>query len=280
MKKVVLTGASGLIGKQAICPLKESGFEIIYLNRDNCDLFDENSIKDFLKLHKPTHLLHFAWDTKKGYLESEINNKYLEAGINLLKYFGEYGGKKAVFAGTCFEYKFKDEPLKETDELNPTTLYAKSKIKLMEKGFELSEKLGFDFGWGRIFYVFGSNEHPNRLTPYIINNLKNNSTVEIKCSQLIKDYMYTKDIAAAFTSFLNSEISGIVNISTAKGISLGDFAYEIAKQMNKENLLILKKEKTIEPLKIIGDNKKLKYDINFTPKYSLKEAVCDILHKS
>ena len=255
MKKVILTGASGLIGQQAICPLKESGFEIIYLNRDNCDLFNENSIKDFLKLHKPTHLLHFAWDTKKGYLESEINNKYLIAGINLLKYFGENGGKKAVFAGTCFEYKFKDEPLKETDELNPVTLYAKSKVKLMEKGFELSEKLGFDFGWGRIFYVFGSNEHPNRLTPYIINNLKNNSTVEIKCSQLIKDYMYTKDIAAAFVSFLDSNITGIVNISTAKGISLGDFAYEIAKQMNKENLLILKKEKTIEPLKIIGDNK-------------------------
>ena len=58
-KKVLLTGATGLIGKEIITPLKERGFEIYALTIDKnnpggvnwifCNLFDENSVKKALE---------------------------------------------------------------------------------------------------------------------------------------------------------------------------------------------------------------------------------------
>ena len=139
-KKVLLTGATGLIGKEIITPLKERGFEIYALTIDKnnpggvnwifCNLFDENSVKKALEEVKPTHLLNFAWATTGDYLTSEINFEFVKAGLNLIKIFKENGGNRAVYAGTCFEYEFKDKPLKEGGSLNPQTLYAVSKNAL------------------------------------------------------------------------------------------------------------------------------------------------------
>ena len=103
--------------------------------------------------------------------------------MNMLSAFKQNGGRRAVFAGTCFEYKFKDAPLKENDELNPLTIYAKCKVELFKQATEYCIQNGISFGWGRIFYVYGKNENEKRLTPYLINNLKNNKTTEIKCGQ-------------------------------------------------------------------------------------------------
>ncbi|MCZ9887878.1 NAD-dependent epimerase/dehydratase family protein [Brachyspira hyodysenteriae] len=71
--------------------------------------------------------------------------------------------EKTVFVGTCFEYKFKDTPLKENDDLNPTTIYAKTKNYLREMSELYSIKNNIDFCWGRVFYTYGDNENPNRL---------------------------------------------------------------------------------------------------------------------
>ena len=48
-KKVILTGSTGLIGKEAVHPLKNAGFEVICLTSKNCDLFDRANVVNFLK---------------------------------------------------------------------------------------------------------------------------------------------------------------------------------------------------------------------------------------
>ena len=143
-KKVLVTGATGLIGKELIKPLFEAGFDVyaITIDAENPNngvnwvkgsLFDEVFIKTTMESIKPEYLLNMAWATTGDYLSSDINYKFLNAGINLLKYFKDNGGKRIVCAGTCFEYKFKDEPLKETDELDvEKTVYTFCKNKLYE----------------------------------------------------------------------------------------------------------------------------------------------------
>ena len=213
MKKVILTGATGLIGQNIITPLKKLGYEIWALTIDEenpdfdinwikCNIFDEKSLKQAFEQIKPTHLMNFAWITGGDYLSNPMNQNFVLAGMNMLKFFKENGGKRAVFSGTCFEYDFIDKPIKEDNPLNPTTLYAQCKNELREKAQQYCSNNDLSFGWGRIFYVFGKNEKPGRLTPTIINNFKNGKEVTITCGSLLKDYMYTKDIAGAFANFL------------------------------------------------------------------------------
>ena len=288
-KKVLLTGATGLIGKELIKPLREHGFDIYAItiddiNSDNdvnwikCNLFDEISVKQVFENIKPEYFLNMAWCTTGDYLSSDKNYDFLEAGINLLKCFKENGGKRAVFAGTCFEYKFKDEPLKETDELEPEkTVYTYCKNKLHEIAQYYCKQNGISFGWGRIFYVFGRDESKTRLTGMVIDKLNNNEKVIIKNSDLLKDYMYTKDIAGAFAKFLDCDIEDTVNICTGKTISVGDYVLKIARYFGKEYLIELKNEKTNQPKIISGDNTKLTKEVGYKIQFSTDKAIEDIL---
>nr|MCR5289087.1 dTDP-4-dehydrorhamnose 3,5-epimerase [Treponema sp.] len=277
-KKVVLTGSTGLIGKEAIEPLKDQGFEVYCLTSKNCNLFDYGTVDRFIEQIKPDYLLHFAWITGGDYLTNQINIDYVEASMNLLKVFHKYGGKRAVYAGTCFEYEFKDKPLKETDPLNPKTLYAQCKVELFNKASEFCKGNDVSFGWGRIFYVYGHNEKKGRLTQAVVSNLNNNEVVTIKYGQLIRDYMYTKDIAAAFVQFLQSDVEGSVNICTGKGITLGDFALKLGKNLNKEKLVKIQNDITEQPISIVGDNSILQDIINFSSKSSFEENIASILY--
>ena len=91
------------------------------------DLFNVDSVESYVGAMKPQYLLHFAWYTGEGYLESELNNKFVNSSLELFKIFKKHGGKRIVSAGTCFEYKFTDELLKETSPLEPKTSYAKDR---------------------------------------------------------------------------------------------------------------------------------------------------------
>lgn len=275
-KKVILTGATGLIGKETIPYLEAEGFEVLTLSSKICNLFNKEEIEKIFAEFQPEYLLNFAWCATGDYLTSDLNYKFVDAGMNMLEAFKKNGGRHAVFAGTCFEYDFKPDPLKEDDPLNPLTVYAQCKVDLYKKAAEFCKNNNITLGWGRIFYVYGKNEHEKRLTPYIINNLKNNQPVEIKCGQLIKDYMYTKDIARAFVKILTSKTEGAVNICTGRGISLADYGMAIARKLGKTEYLTVKNEQTTQPPSIIGDNSRLNA-LGFTPAYNLEQALEEIL---
>ena len=283
MKKIIVTGITGSIGQYLISPLKELEFDIYGIGTRNFttdkfhyikqDINDYVGMEKVFKEIKAEYLIHLAWDTKKGYLDSDANFDLLYSSINMLKYFKENGGKKAVFIGTCFEYKFKDTPLKENDELNPITIYAKTKNYLREVSELYSIKNNINFCWGRIFYTYGDNENPNRLFPYIIDSLKEDKKVSINYSQLKKDYIFAGDIAKAISLIIDSNINGIINLCTSNAISLEEIALSIARKFNKVNLLELKKLDTKEPKIIVGNNSRLVNEIGFNDFITVDEWV-------
>ncbi|WP_288550703.1 NAD-dependent epimerase/dehydratase family protein [uncultured Brachyspira sp.] len=284
MKKILVTGINGLIGQYTIEPLKELGFEVYGIGTKNIttnkfqyiqlDINNSIEIENIFSRIKPEYLIHLAWDIND--LNSNYHFNLLVSSINMIDYFYKNGGRRAVYIGSCFEYKFKELPLKELDELNLTTTYSKCKNYLREISEFYCLKNNIDFCWARVFYVYGKNENPKRIFPYIINNLKENKKVIINHSQLKKDYMFAGDVAKAIALITNSDFSGIVNICSGKSISLKEFALIIAKKMNKEYLLEFKELNTDEPNIIIGDNSKLINEIGFND-YSNMEDVFDNL---
>lgn len=286
-KKIIATGVSGLIGSQILEPLNEMGYDVYALSRSEiasdtakyikCDIFNEQEIASVFNSVKPEYLIHLAWFTGENYLHSNINFDYINASMNLLKYFKQNGGTRAVFAGTCFEYDLSDAScLKEDSKLNPTTVYAKCKCILNELASLYCQSNDLAFSWGRIFYVFGKNENEKRLVGSLIRHLENDKEITIGSGKLLRDYMYTRDIACGFTNVLESDIVGDINICNGKGVLISDLVLAFAKQLNKEHLVRFEDNIGNQPPVIIGDNSKLK-SIGFEPKFSLEEAINDIL---
>ena len=290
MKKILVTGINGLIGQYITKPLEELGFEVFGIGTTNLDkinyisldINNHDKLSNTFSRIKPEYLVHLAWDTKKGYLNSNSNFELLSSSINMLKYFKENGGKKVVFIGTCFEYQFKDTPLKEYDKLNPITIYAKTKNYLRELSQLYCSRNNIDFCWGRVFYTYGKNENPNRLFPYIINSLLNNKKVSINYSQLKKDYMFAGDIAKAISLIINSNFNGTINLCSGIALSLDYIASLIAKKMGKLDLLELNRLNTNEYPIIVGDNSILitKFNFKFTNIHNIIDNIILSYNKS
>ena len=286
-KKVFLTGGTGLIGKETIPFLKENGFDIYALTLGDesdtkdikyikANLFDKTEIDNILHQIKPEYLLHFAW-LSTGLFNDNSNFDFLTASIDLLKSFVKNGGKRAVMAGTYAEYGYHNETLTETMPAEPINIYSKCKDFVHQISELYCQNNNVSFGWGRIFSAFGKEKDPRRLTSDVINHLLADEEVVIRSGSLIRDYIYAKDIAAAFVKFLDSSVEGTVNICTGKEMSIHDYVMTIAQLMGKENLVRFNEQASPQQQRVVGNPFRLNLEVGYTPKYSIKEALNEVL---
>ena len=188
MKQVLLTGATGFIGRHTIQPLAERGFDVhctyrttkpyIIPNENHvtwhqANLLNREDIKNLFDSVSPSYLLHLAWDvTPEKYLESINNFDWMVSSLHLLHEFAESGGAKAVCAGTCIEYDVRyGYCIENLTPTVPSTYYGSCKHQLQSIGEKYADKKGFDFAWGRIFQPYGPYEYPTRLVPSVIKSL-------------------------------------------------------------------------------------------------------------
>ena len=286
-KKIFLTGGTGLIGKETIPFLLKENFEIYALTIGEeqtssdvkyvkANLFDKNEIDKLLSEIKPEYLLHYAW-LSTGLFNDNSNFDFLTSSIDLLKSFVKYGGRRVVMAGTYAEYGYHNEILKETMPAEPINIYSQCKDFVHQIAEAYCKNNNISFGWGRIFSAFGKEKDPRRLTSDVINHLKADEVVIIRSGSLIRDYIYTKDIAAAFVAFLLSDVTGTVNICTGKETSIHDYVMKIARTMNKENLVVFNEQSSPQQVRVVGDSTRLNKEVGFTPKYTIDEAIKEIL---
>ena len=287
-KKVFVTGAKGLIGKETLQPLLNKGYKVYALTTGNIvqsdeinwvqgNLFDYAAMNNLLAEIKPTHLLHLAWQTT-GMFNDNINFDFLTASIELLKSFKQHGGKKVVIAGTYVEYAESKELLNEyTSLLEPQHVYGKCKNYLREIAELYCAQNNIDFAWGRIFSAFGFEKDLRRLTGDVISSLLNNKIVEIRSGSLIRDYIYSKDVACAFVEILDSDKNGIFNVSTGKATSIKDYVLTIARLIGKENLVVFNEQMSDQYKFVVGNNSRLVNEIGWVPKYTIKQALEEVI---
>lgn len=287
MKKVLLTGGTGLIGSQTVPYLLKDGYKVYVLTTGDeqsteditfvkANLFNKEAVNDITAAFKPEYLLHYAW-LSTGMFNDNMNYDFLTASIDLLKAFAKNGGRRAVMAGTYAEYGYHNETLCENMPAEPINVYSACKDFVRQIAESYCRNNNVSFGWGRIFSAFGKETDPRRLTSDVINHLKAGKQVVIRSGSLVRDYIYAKDIAAAFTAFLGSSVEGIVNICTGKETTIHDYVMMIAKTMGKEDLVVFEEQASPQQKRAVGDSTRLNKEIGFVPRYSIEQAVKEIL---
>lgn len=253
MKRVLLTGATGFIGRHCLPLLSARGGEVhavsckapqpnqLDVNWHQADLLDSQQVSNLIAKVQPTHLLHFAWFAVPGKYWTALDNfRWVQASLDLLQAFAQYGGQRVVMAGTCAEYDWKYGYCSErVTPLLPASVYGSCKhsLHLMLEAF--AAQTGLSAAWGRIFFVYGPHEHPSRLVPSVICSLLRGEKALCSHGNQIRDFLHVWDVAQAFVTLLDSQVSGAVNIASGQPVALREIIYKIAEKMGRPDLIHL-----------------------------------------
>jgi len=294
MKKVLVTGATGFIGRHSLPRLLESGYEVHAVggqrspeapSRDivwHCaNLLEPGEIASLVGKVRPSHLLHFAWYAVPGkYWTAPENLAWVRATVNLMQVFSDHGGRRAVMAGSCAEYDWKFDYCSELfTPCRPATLYGACKHGTQVLLDAWSRQAGLSSAWGRIFFLYGPGEYPSRLVPSVINSLLRNEPARCTHGNQVRDFMHVADVAAAFVELLGSDVKGTVNIASGVSAPLKEVIHVIADHLNKRDLVRLGAVPAPagEPDALIADIGRLRDEVGFRPRYGLKQGIAQTI---
>jgi len=289
MKKVLVTGATGFIGRNCLPLLIKNGYEVhaISFRNDqvqnknvfwyNADLLSKKESEDIISRVRPTHLLHLAWYTEhKKYWAALENNIWVDVSFSLVEAFRENGGKRALIAGTCAEYDWNYGVCSEdSTPLAPASLYGTCRDKLRQKIEKYSKESSLSFAWARIFFVYGPGEHPSRLVSSVIASLLQGKKIACSEGSQKRDFLFVEDVAAAFFSILESNFCGAVNIGSGAAVAVKDVINTISRKIGRDDLIEFSKLPLPqnEPALLIADTRKLEEEIGWHAKYDLNSGM-------
>ncbi|NET24738.1 NAD(P)-dependent oxidoreductase [Okeania sp. SIO1I7] len=289
MKKVIVTGASGFIGKHTLKTLGQKGFEVhaVYSQVQpqinamvkwyQANLLDTNQIKELFSKIKANYLLHFAWYAVPGkYWQAEENFLWVQSSLELLREFYQQGGQRVVMAGTCAEYDWRYGYCSEfITPRQPNTAYGICKQALQEMVKYYSDINQLSSAWGSIFFPYGTYEHPNRLVPSVIVSLLKGEVAKCSHGNQIRDFIYVQDAADAFVALLESDVMGVVNIGSGKPIAIKDVVYKIAHKFGRADLIKLGAiaSNPREPALLVADVSRLSNEVGWRSQFDLDKGL-------
>jgi nucleoside-diphosphate-sugar epimerase len=310
VKRVLVTGASGFIGRWSVPALLRFGYEVHAVRSGassrgapdehrglpdelrratlhTADLLDAAEVDELLREVKPTHLLHFAWIATPGvYWSSPDNFRWLSASEHLLRAFRLNGGRRVMMAGSCAEYDWARVGVCEetgsplaSEAAGALSPYAGCKIALQSTLADFGRKEHLSTAWGRIFFQFGPYESAERLVPSVIRNLLLNREAPSSHGNQIRSFLHAADVGEAFAAVLDSELEGPVNIGSDERIAIKDLLARISRQVGRADLLRVGARPAApgEPPLLVPDICRLRDEAGWRPRFTLDQGLSDAI---
>lgn len=229
--KVVVTGASGYIGRHVVDALIKMHHEVIAVDMINkgintdakflsLDIFSDDI---YNKLGRPDACIHMAW--KDGFNHvSDAHMGMLSQHYAFIKNMIDGGVKYLSVMGTMHEIGYYEGCVDENTPTNPLSMYGIAKNALRQSSLLLAEKSNTALMWLRAYYILGDDSNNNSIFSKITQmEHEGKASFPFVSGKNKYDFInvdeLAKQIAVASTQ---SEVTGIINCCSGKPVSLAD----------------------------------------------------------
>jgi nucleoside-diphosphate-sugar epimerase len=288
MKRVLVTGASGCVGRQALPLLVARGWEVHAVASKTpppdsdgvrwhrADLLDGDQTRAIVRSAQADAMLHLAWYIAPGrWAAAPENFDWLRASLELVQAFRAEGGTRLVSAGSCLEYDWSyGYCAEDRTPCVPHTAYGACKHALQVVTSALCRD-GLTTAWGRIFFLYGPHEHPDRLVASVIRSLLAGEPARTSHGNQVRDYLHAADVAEAFVTLLESDLVGPINIASGQGVTLKEIVQRLGALVGRPDLLRLgavPAAPTDVPL-VVADTTRLNTILGWRPRIDLDSGL-------
>ena len=301
MKKSLITGANGFVGRHLAKELEDNGYEVIKTSRFSdpernqlkLNILDYEETYSVIHSFKPDYIFHLAG---MAYVPSSWVNPRLTFEVNTLGSLNIFEAVRSIgldtkihIAGSSEEYGFVKEdevPVNEDQPLRPISPYAVSKVAMDLLGYQYYKSYDLKVIRTRAFnhegYGRGPQYMPSTFAKQIVEILAGKRESVIRHGDLSskRDITDVRDTTRAYRLAVeNCELGEVYNIGTGNTYTAGEILDMLIKLSNVKVTKIQDPQR-MRPsdVKILQcDSTKFRKQTGWEPKYTIEETLSEVI---
>jgi nucleoside-diphosphate-sugar epimerase len=296
MRKIVITGATGMIGAALARCAVQAGAETTCIVRKDSGRLDNLPKSDLMNVVycdiDEYHVLdlnvdcdiffHLAWNKTSGASRDDADTqaKNIQYTLDAVRLAKRLGCKKFVGAGSQAEYGIVDGSLRSDTPTDPSSGYGIAKLAAGKLSRLLCRQLGMSFNWARILSVYGPLDGEQTLIMYAISELLAGRSPELtKCEQMW-DYLYCDDAARALLAIGDRGGDGkTYPLGSGKARRLSEYLVSLKDIVRPDGILQFGKKEYYphQPMYLCADISELTGDTGWKPEVLFEDGVKRIM---
>lgn len=284
MAKILITGATGLIGSTLIPLLHSHSIHTLgrtalsnaipHIPADFATDWDINRLpSDIDTIIHLTQSENFRDFPDKA---SEVFQVNTVSTLKLLQFGQKAGIKQFIYASSGGVYQNQGQQLTEESPLAPSG----------DLGFYLSTKLCseillesftqyFDITTLRFFFVYGAKQRRSMLIPRLVDSVKEGKIISLQGERGIQiNPIHVSDAAAAIVKTLGMQGTHKINIAGKEILTLRDICQTIGRLLQKNPVFSI--EQTQKPINLIADTGKMNEHL-WQAQTNFEKGILDLL---
>ena len=301
MKKVLIFGISGFVGKYLTEEFLSHNYEVIGSDIDknsnlphnitfhSANILNELEVAEIIRITCPDVIVNLAAISSVGASwgipQTTINVNVIGA-LNILEATRKYHPKcKVLFIGSSEEYVISKYPMSEDRELDATNPYGISKVTQEQFAKMYRDYYKMNVYCVRAFNHTGIGQKESFVLPswckQVAEIAKSGKPGRIKVGNLSvqRDFSHVKDIVRAYRLVVESDDCGVVyNIGSGKAYKLKEMLEYIISLCNQEIIVEIDKDRfrpSDQPV-ICCDHSLITSQLGWEPKFTVFDALREL----
>ena len=275
---VLVTGASGFIGRALVARLEETGKEVVRVSR----AYGFDIARDRLPLGRVGHVFHLAarvgieaaWEDPVGFLQ--VNS----VGTARVLEQCRHHGCGITFVSAYVYGSPMRLPIAENHVVRPSNPYSLSK--------SIAEQLCsfYSGSWDvpavvlRLFNAYGPGQQEDFLIPTIVRQIVNPKVAEIVVRDLVprRDYVYLADIIDAILLASNAKSGSVFNVGSGVAFSVEDIikhASAVAGEFKPYRAINCRRNNEVDTT--VADIRAIVQELGWRPRVSIDRGLSEVI---
>jgi nucleoside-diphosphate-sugar epimerase len=278
MNRVLVTGASGFIGRHLVARLRAAGHDVIEARRVSGDIADAATWKQFPPAGAVVHLaaksfVPESWEHPGLFLRTNLGGT-----VEALEYCRAHGAP-LVFPSSYMYGDARRQPIAEGAALVAKNPYALSK-KLAEEACEFyADRFGLAITILRPFNIYGPGQSEAFLVPTIVKQITTGRAIRVRDLEPRRDYIYVADVVDAMIKALSAPPRGlsVLNIGSGTSHSVAELI-RIIQDVWGTNLPVFSEDvrRKDEIMDTVADISRAGDRLGWTPRFTLRQGIADL----